>query len=248
MIIAHERWHICPFTQKLTRITTYILCGVSLLTVTAISVDRLLALLKGTRYRQVVTLKRVRISLLFVWILSGASSIILVLNFRVYSVIGAIMIALRLAISTFCYTKIFVTLRSHQKKIHGNRNQENNGNIPSINVKQYRKSVSTALWINFTLIACNLPLALVLALKYFPSVQFSVFLVSWGAAPSLTYLNSLLNPILYCWKIKDVREEVKKILKKISCRLKKGERRKLPKKLKYLIQEKNVNILRLNEL
>ena len=108
MIIAHERWDICPLTQKLTHITTYILCGVSLLTVTAISVDRLLALLMGTRYRQVVTLSRVRISLLFVWILSGASSIILVLNFRLYSVISAIMIALWLAISTFCYTKIFV--------------------------------------------------------------------------------------------------------------------------------------------
>ena len=219
MIIAHERWDICPLTLKLTHITTYILCGVSLLTVTAISVDRLLALLMGTKYRQVVTLKRVRISLLFVWILVGASSIIVTLNFRVYSVIIAITIVMWLAISTFCYSKIFFTLRSHQKKIGGSRNQESDErhDTSSINVRQYRKSVSTALWINYTLIACYLPITLVLALRFFPSVPFSAVFVSGGAAPSLTYLNSLLNPILYFWRIKEVREEAKNILKGLSC-------------------------------
>ena len=42
-------------------ISSYVLCGVSLLTLTAISVDRLLALLLGIKYRQIVTLKRTRI-------------------------------------------------------------------------------------------------------------------------------------------------------------------------------------------
>ena len=217
MNIANERWDICLLIQKLTHVTTYILCGVSLLTVTGISVDRLLALLMGTRYRQVVTLSRVRISLLFVWILVGASSIMLVVNFREHTLISAIMIAMSLALSTFCYTKIFVILRSHQKKIRGNHRRENNDNISSIDFKQYRKSVSTALWINYTLIACYLPLALVLALKFFRSVPISAVLVSWGAAQSLVYLKSLLNPILYCWRIKEVREEAKNILKKLSC-------------------------------
>ena len=212
MIIANEHWDICLLIQKLTHVTTYILCGVSLLTVTGISVDRLLALLMGTRYRQVVTLTRVRILLLFVWILVGASSIMLVVNFREHTLISAIMIAMLLALSTFCYTKIFVILRSHQKKIRGNDRRENNENISSIDFKQYRKSVSTALWINYTLIACYLPLALVLALKFFRSVPISTILVSWGAAQSLVYLKSLLNPILYCWRIKEVREEAKNIL------------------------------------
>ena len=39
-------------------ITGYILCGVSVGTLAQLSVDRLLALLLGLRYRQVVTLKR----------------------------------------------------------------------------------------------------------------------------------------------------------------------------------------------
>ena len=46
------------------------LCGVSLLTLTAISLDRLLDLLLGLRYRQVVTMKKTYIAILAFWIVS----------------------------------------------------------------------------------------------------------------------------------------------------------------------------------
>ena len=54
-----ERWNFCPYVFAVLSITGHVLCGVSLSTLTAISVDRLLALLLGLRYRQVVTLKRI---------------------------------------------------------------------------------------------------------------------------------------------------------------------------------------------
>ena len=45
-------------------------CGVSLLTLTAISVDTLLALLLGLRYRQVVTVKKTCKAIIAFWIVS----------------------------------------------------------------------------------------------------------------------------------------------------------------------------------
>ena len=51
-------------------------CGVSVLTVTAISVDRLLALMLGLRYRQEVTLKSVWVIAVTSWLLA------LLLNYR----------------------------------------------------------------------------------------------------------------------------------------------------------------------
>ena len=53
-----EKWDICPYAVASHFIACYTLSGVSLLTVTCKSVDRLLAALLGLRYRQVVTLKR----------------------------------------------------------------------------------------------------------------------------------------------------------------------------------------------
>ena len=51
-------------------LAAYTFCGVSLLTLTAISVDRLLDLLLGLRYRQVVTMKKTYIAILAFWIFS----------------------------------------------------------------------------------------------------------------------------------------------------------------------------------
>ena len=56
----NENWQLCLVTEYTVYVITTICSGVSLSTLTAISVDRLLALLLGLRYRQVVTVKRIR--------------------------------------------------------------------------------------------------------------------------------------------------------------------------------------------
>ena len=55
MSLVNERWNICRYAVVSSFLAGYILGSVSLLTLTAISVDRLLALLLGLGYRQVVT-------------------------------------------------------------------------------------------------------------------------------------------------------------------------------------------------
>ena len=59
VIVVNEHWNICFPVAVAVSVTGYSLCIVSLFTLTAISVDRLLALLLRLRYKQVVTLKRV---------------------------------------------------------------------------------------------------------------------------------------------------------------------------------------------
>ena len=58
MSVVTQRWNICCYAQASIFVAGHVLCSVSLLTLTAISVDRLLALLLGLRYRELVTLKR----------------------------------------------------------------------------------------------------------------------------------------------------------------------------------------------
>lgn len=67
-------WHLCQFSSAISFIVGYMLGTVSLLTVTAVSVDRLLALLLGLRYRQVVTLKRTFSLILIFWIVCSVAA------------------------------------------------------------------------------------------------------------------------------------------------------------------------------
>ena len=61
------------YVASIEVISSQVLCGVSLLTSTAMSVDRLLTLSLGLRYRYLVTLRRVRALIISFWFLIGAS-------------------------------------------------------------------------------------------------------------------------------------------------------------------------------
>ena len=62
MAVKEKNQSLCSKTEGLAFAVSTVLCGQSITTLTAISVDRLLALWLGIRYRQVVTLPRVRLS------------------------------------------------------------------------------------------------------------------------------------------------------------------------------------------
>ena len=106
-------------------VSTVVLAAVSILTSTAISVDRLLALMMGLRYRHVVTLRRVRALVIFVWILSCA--FVAGTHFWKVEVGGKvfmILIILCVLTSIISYTKIYLRLHHHQLHLKENLQQE----------------------------------------------------------------------------------------------------------------------------
>ena len=112
--VVTERWSICYYALQGTRFSGYTLCAVSLLTSTAISVDRLLALLLGLRYRQVVTLRRTCITAIGFWILPMVASSTLFWNSPIRSWCQYMGTVLCLVTTIFAYTKIFFSLRHNQ--------------------------------------------------------------------------------------------------------------------------------------
>ena len=83
MSFIHEDWGRCWWTYRATSISCYVLCSVSLFTMTAISVDRLLAMLLRLRYRQIVTVKRIHVILITFWIASGFNALCESLNYHI---------------------------------------------------------------------------------------------------------------------------------------------------------------------
>ena len=117
MFSAHEHWIPCRYASTATFITSYVLCGVSLLTMTAISVDRLLAILMQLKYKQIVTLKRTYIIVVTFWVQSIVAALCYTLDYRVFFWYGLIVVPLCYVISIVSYTKIFCALSHHHAKI-----------------------------------------------------------------------------------------------------------------------------------
>ena len=195
-----------------------ILCGVSLFISTAISVDRLLALLLGLRYRHVVTLRRVQVVIICLWLIDGsmvAISISRPWGRNIATLFIPICITLSVATSSFCYTRIHLRLRHHQAQPLNSvpQGQPNQGGIP-LNIARYKKTVASVLWVQLALIVCYTPIGITVVLQVAAGIESPAALVT---AHSLALFNSSLNPLLYCWKIKQVKKAVKDTLRKLYC-------------------------------
>ena len=255
--ILTENLRLYRFTVVSTYFTSAVLSGVSLFVLTFISLDRLLALTLGVRYRQTVTIGRVRTFLVLSWVLNIANGFTRFFSnqfsFYVACVIG---ISLCVLTSTFCYTKIYYILRLQQMRVHATNSQtqpnkssvvfnarqkktrsnavwlkccldprdqrverikvqpyvsqrQPNKSSP-LHIERYKKTVSSALWIHLTLIACYLPYSVVSGIK---AITGNTLNISVGFTATLIFFNSSLNPALYLWRIREVRQAVKETIR-----------------------------------
>ena len=216
MSVVYEHWSFCRYAKDAIIISSYVLCGVSLMTMTAISVDRLLAMLLGLRYKEIVTLRRTYIILAIVWIgclIAGSFSH---LNYRTIFWYTFTSISSCLVISIASYTKIFRALSHHQAQIQDHaRQQPMQPN--ALNMARYRKAVYSALWVQLALVVCYLPQFTVEIVIFLSATRFSNFFLIYGMANVLVFFNSTLNPFLYFWKISEVRRAVKQAITQAIC-------------------------------
>jgi len=215
LVKGHHSTKLCLSLAMIGVVSFTTLSAVSLLTMTTISVDRLLALLLGLRYRQIVTLRRVRALVALFWIVSLGFAVATIWEFPLGKRYNFTLISLCILISSLCYFKNFFTLRQNQIQAQQQQGQPNGGGIP-FNIARYQKTVATAIWVEVTLIACYLPYAIVVAV--ITTHGSSPFLDAiWELTVVLVSLNSSLNPLLYCWKIKTVKQEVKNSIRQFLC-------------------------------
>ena len=213
--VIRINWKIAHYGHELGQTLSFVLCGLSILTSTAISVDRLLALLLGLRYRHVVTLWRVRaVIICFLLVFVSVGLINIFYSTRISFTIALVCIILSLVFSVYSYAKIFLRLRQHQGQVQGysHQVQPNGGGIP-LNIARYKKTVSSIAWVQLALIACYVPFGIVIIER----LRIGISHMALMSAITLVYLNSSLNPFLYCWKITDVRQAVKNTLRQFCC-------------------------------
>ena len=214
MEIGRGKWYILFLTYTTL---TFTLCGFSLTTATAISVDRLLALSLVLRYRHTVTLRRVRCLVVCLLLAAMVTGFIFSLYSKdIAKSAGFVVIVTSLLLSVFSHVKIFLKLRQHQAGVRRRVGQEQaiGGGIP-LNIERYKKTVWTIAWVQLALVFCYFPLFIFLILA--TATQYIIGSTFQVLASTVVHFNSTLNPNLFCWKIREVRQAVKTTVKEIRC-------------------------------
>ena len=151
MSVFQEHWSRCRYARDAGYVTSYVLILVSLMTMTAICMDRLLALLLGLRYKQIVTLKRTYIIVTTFWVFNLVASLSGFFYHRIIFMYSSLVISFCLVISFASYTKIFCTLRYHQAQV---RDQQQPSQTNALNMARSRKAMDNALWVQLALVVC----------------------------------------------------------------------------------------------
>ena len=183
MFVFQEHWSLCGYVREAAYITVYLLFLVSLMTITAISVDRLLALLLGLRYKQIVTLKRTYIIVTTFWVFNLVASLDDFFHHRIIFFYSYLVISFCL-VTVASYTKSFCTLRYHQAQV---RDQQQLSQTNALNMARFRKAVYSALWVQLVLVVCYVLVYTVGIVIALTKNYSSLLVVTWNVAVTLLY-------------------------------------------------------------
>lgn len=203
----------CPVTLTISHFCTFSLACASFLNVTVIAIDRLLAIYLHLRYHELVTSKRLSLALVSVWIASGIAAGIYV-SLPAYSdMVANVLLILGLFLTSVAYFKIYKAVIYHRNQIQTQLQRHDDQEISKAREK---KSAINALVVYFVFLGCYLPyLCCTLILIADNSRASSI--IAYYVSFILILLNSSINPIIYCWRIREIRQIVKRIVKNLLC-------------------------------
>ena len=194
------------------------LCGVSLLTVTLIGVDRYLAVKLHLRYKEFITTQRTACAVVVIWVVSisaMAATFLISARFQqVFEIIVSPVIIACLFINISVYQKLYRLCRFHHTKIQDQTGFQRNSSLyqRAVNEARFRKSVKTMFFIVLAFTLCYSPFFctnVAIIIKSRPSLVTSISKYT----TTLVFANSSVNPALVIFQLTELRLAVKQILK-----------------------------------
>ena len=202
------------FTRAHQMIATC-LCGVSLLMIAGISIDRFIAIVKPLHYPNNVTSMRVTRFVVASWALSLLSTSIEFWNPRVMYVISSLCVLICLCSSITCHTTMYKIMHRHRLQIHTHAQAIDNNNTRTTMARLGRSAFNTFV-VFIVLMICYFPYLAAYIVRFTGKagdvklwIQLSV---------TVTFLNSALNPFLYCWRIREIRVATVRAFRKLVSR------------------------------
>ena len=190
----------------------FFLCA-SLFSVTALCADRFLAISLHLRNQSLVTYKRLGAAVISIWVISALISVIrLFIPKNIMYVIFVVFTSACIINVTSLSVKLYLTLRRHINQIQVQQLARTGlGEI----VQGKRKSAMASLFVYLVFIVCYLPnicTLFVIAAISEPRIDVEHL---WFYTITLSFLNSTLNPLIYCWKMKQLRTTMMRKLRDV---------------------------------
>ena len=194
----------------------------SFCSILALHADRFAAIHMPLRYNNLVNSKRTAILVIAIWlfnILLVSSSVLLTPpESRLSLVIFDSIVLFCLVTATWSSYKNYLTMRRHKMEIQAQVQQVAN-NTRVENLARLRKSTHSTFWIYLVFCVCYVPNVLIEVVDAIYGSESIVIHTLNIYLLTLMFLNSSLDPVIYCWKMRHIRHKMLGILQNMSRRL-----------------------------
>lgn len=184
----------------------YLFTALSLGTLTYLSIERSIALHWHLRYYEIVTTKKVTVTVIQFWVFQFLMSTIIWFAVGSYSILVALSVtgALCCILVIFCiYMSIWRIVRTHHKQIQSHQSTAQSQN--ALNMLKYKAKTYISLIILELFAFCYFPYLCFEIARLARGGHDFIDIAEYSILETVVFLNSSLNPIIYFWRVKDLR-------------------------------------------
>ena len=190
-------------------IPTNLFIFATLFLVIVLCAERFIAIHYYLRYQELVTHKRVVAVVVLTWVLSGLFSLTRLWIPKSIMYVGFCITQLACIIAaTFFSIRIYSSVRLHVNQIQVLQLQHAPQNAQMVNIRRMRKFAMMSVYVCLVLTVCYLPNICALFAIAFTSRPSTGMKHLKFYTVTLEFLNSSLNPVIYCWKMKHIRHTI----------------------------------------
>ena len=132
----------------------------------------------------------------------------------IYVIFAIIHVACLITVALLSY-KIYMAVRQHQQDIRAIQPQQLAQNVEVANVGRLRKSAVTTIYVYCVFVLCYLPNNCILWTIAITGNSGPLLTIIQRYTFTLVFLNSSLNPLIYSWKMRDIRHNIMNILRNV---------------------------------
>ena len=204
-------------TYTAFRVSANLFSFASCFLVVVLITDRFLAIRLYLRYKELVTRKRIAAVVILIWVISAILSLIRLWIPRniIYVVFGILAFLCALTVTLLSF-KTYSAARGqiNQIQVMELTVQQVSQTGEMANVERLRKFAMAAIYVCLVFMVCYLPNMCTLWTIVINSEPVNIVIQQYTV--TLVFLNSSLNPLIYCWKMRNIRHAVMDILRRIS--------------------------------
>ena len=188
----------------------------SLLLLALLSIERYLAMKYSLRYMEIVTKFRLIVAVIFCWTAAIIPSAFVVTAARSYQAlsIAIVIVCVSLLVIIYCHIFVFLVTRRHRIQIQAEQVSQD---AKKKFLDDTKAAKTTSIIIGFVLFS-YVPIIVYRFVGPFPLEDYfgNLFVSTKPLLLSCFLINSLCNPIIYCWRSSVLRNAFLELLQRSS--------------------------------